>query len=103
VRSNCGQEEFPGTGCILEVIENQKLVWTSALLPDFRPLPPSQEAGLLFSAEILLESHPKGCRYQAIARHPDEASCKQHKDMGFVEGWGAALDQLIAHASKFVS
>jgi hypothetical protein len=27
--------------------------------------------------------------------HADEDACKQHSDMGFAEGWGAALDQLV--------
>jgi uncharacterized protein YndB with AHSA1/START domain len=29
--------------------------------------------------------------------HNDAASRKQHQDMGFHEGWGAALDQLVAY------
>jgi len=27
--------------------------------------------------------------------HADEDACKQHSDMGFAEGWGAAVDQLV--------
>jgi hypothetical protein len=30
--------------------------------------------------------------------HGDAASSKKHKDMGFENGWSAALDQLIALA-----
>src|SRR3569623_1381771 len=28
---------FPNTGCYLETVKNEKLVWTNALLPGFRP------------------------------------------------------------------
>jgi uncharacterized protein YndB with AHSA1/START domain len=30
--------------------------------------------------------------------HREEAACKRHKEMGFHDGWGAALDQLVAYA-----
>ena len=33
-------EEFPNLGCYLEIIPNEKLVWTNALAPGFRPIPP---------------------------------------------------------------
>jgi uncharacterized protein YndB with AHSA1/START domain len=29
--------EFPGTGCYLEIVPAEKLVWTNALLPGYRP------------------------------------------------------------------
>jgi uncharacterized protein YndB with AHSA1/START domain len=29
-------------------------------------------------------------------RHWTEATMKQHEEMGFVEGWGACADQLVA-------
>jgi uncharacterized protein YndB with AHSA1/START domain len=29
--------------------------------------------------------------------HKDEDSRKKHADMGFHDGWGTALDQLVAH------
>src|ERR1700757_2562428 len=36
MRSPEGQE-FPSVGCYLEVIENERLVWTDALAPGYRP------------------------------------------------------------------
>src|SRR5690242_2821697 len=30
-------EEFPNVGCYLEVVPNERLVWTNALGPGFRP------------------------------------------------------------------
>ena len=39
-----------------------------------------------------------GTKYTATAIHRDEAGAKAHAEMGFKEGWGAALDQLVALA-----
>jgi uncharacterized protein YndB with AHSA1/START domain len=89
-------EEFPNMGCYLEVVQNEKLVWTDALLPGYRPVDqPESGAGMLFTAMILLEPHDKGTKYTAIAMHKDEADKSKHEEMGFQEGWGKALDQLI--------
>lgn len=96
MRSPEGQE-FPITGCYLEVIENEKLVWTAALTAGYRP----QNAGgfgPLFTAVILLEPHGAGTKYTAIAIHADEDAAKGHADMGFHDGWGKALDQLVTLA-----
>ncbi len=30
-------KEFPNTGCYLEVVKHERLVWTDALLPGYRP------------------------------------------------------------------
>jgi uncharacterized protein YndB with AHSA1/START domain len=99
MRSPEGQE-FPNVGCYLEVIPNEKLVWTSALQPGYRPSTGSSQAGdcsdLLFTAIITLEPHENGTKYTALVLHKDEADRKKHDEMGFHEGWGKALDQLVA-------
>ncbi|MCR4317327.1 MAG: SRPBCC family protein [Planctomycetes bacterium] len=95
MRSPEGQE-FPGSGCYLEVLPNKRLVWTSALLPGFRPAPKAVNTHeLLFTAVISLEAVSKGTRYTVIAIHPDPETCKAHSDMGFTDGWGTCLDQLV--------
>lgn len=38
-------QDFPNSGCYLEVIPNEKLVWTNALLQGFRPATPSPTCG----------------------------------------------------------
>ena len=88
-------KDFPNTGCILEVVPNQRLVWTDALLPGYRP---SEKP--FFTAVIALETVGNGTRYTATAIHRDEAGRKQHEDMGFYQGWGTCLDQLVAYAKK---
>jgi uncharacterized protein YndB with AHSA1/START domain len=98
--------DFPNTGCILQVVPNERLVWTSALQPGYRPtaISPAPEghecAELLFTAFILLEAQGTGTRYTAIAMHPDELSQRRHAEMGFHEGWGKCLDQLVEVMSK---
>jgi uncharacterized protein YndB with AHSA1/START domain len=89
-------------GCYLEVVPNEKLVWTSALGPGYRPAIRASGGGsceeLYFTAVILLEAQGKRTKYTAIAIHGDEATSKRHEEMGFHQGWGKALDQLVALA-----
>jgi uncharacterized protein YndB with AHSA1/START domain len=89
-------QEFPNAGCYLEVIENKKLVWTSALSPGFRPAAVAiNGASMFITAIILLEAHCDGTKYTAIALHKDEADRQQHEAMGFEQGWSKCLEQLV--------
>jgi uncharacterized protein YndB with AHSA1/START domain len=102
MRSPEGQE-FPNLGCYLEIVPNERLVWTNALAPGFRPtkltsaLPCDQFA---ITATISLAPHGQGTKYSARVAHADEASRQKHADMKFEEGWGKALDQLVAHVKS---
>lgn len=88
-------EEHPNTGCFLDVVPNERLVFTDALLSNYRP------AGKGFmTAIITLTPEGAGTRYRAVAIHADEAGRKQHEEMGFEQGWGTALDQLVEHAKS---
>lgn len=95
-------EEFPNTGCVLEVVEGRKFAWTGALGPGYRPRGRGEVAGVpfLFSAVITLEPHGSGTKYTALAIHGDPADRATHAAMGFHQGWGAALDQLVALAKR---
>lgn len=95
-------QKFPNEGCFLEVETGKKLVWTSALLPGYRPAPASDNPNdMPFTAVVLIESNGNGgTKYTAIAIHRDEAGKKMHEQMGFHEGWGAAFDQLVELAEK---
>ncbi len=84
-------QEFPNLGCYLEIETNRKLVFTDALQPDYRPSPES-----FFTAIVSMEPHGDGgCKYTAIALHKDPDGRKQHQEMGFLDGWGKCLDQLV--------
>jgi len=86
-------EEFPNVGCYLEVVSGERLVWTDALLPGYRP-----SENPFFTAVITITPEGDGCRYVATAIHRDEAGRKKHEEMGFYDGWGTVLDQLVEYA-----
>ena len=97
MRSPEGQS-FPNVGCYLEVVKNERLVWTSALEPGYRPSRPSAAppgCSFVFTAVISLEQLGNRTKYTALVIHGDPESRKKHEEMVFHEGWGAALDQLI--------
>ncbi len=85
-------EKFDNAGCYLEVVENERLVWTDALLPGYRPAPSPFFTGILD-----LEDLGDKTRYTATAMHQSEETRNQHAEMGFMDGWGSALDQLVAY------
>lgn len=94
-------EKFPNMGCFLEIVENKRLAWTDALLPGFRPAAKVESgANLTFTAIVLFEAFENGTNYRVIARHKDEIDRQKHVDMGFHQGWGIALDQLVKEVSK---
>jgi uncharacterized protein YndB with AHSA1/START domain len=88
-------QRFDNTGCYLEVVPEKRLVWTSALLPDYRP---HTDTSMPFTAMLLLEPAGSGTKYTAIAIHRDPEGREQHEKMGFHQGWGMALDQLVSYA-----
>lgn len=95
MRSPEGQE-FPNLGCYLEVVPNRRLVWTNALAPGFRPVPPGAVEGFFFFTGIVeLSPQGSGTLYGARVKHGTPEDCQRHAAMGFEEGWGKALDQLI--------
>lgn len=88
-------QRFPMTGCYFEVIENERLVWGNAVGPGFRPAEVDGH-GPCITAIISLTDEGAGTRYRALALHKNAADCQAHAAMGFEEGWGKALDQMVA-------
>ncbi|MDM9621646.1 SRPBCC family protein [Rhizobium sp. S96] len=89
MRSPEGQE-FPNRGVYLEVVENEKLVftdaYTTAWVPSEKPF---------MTATVLLEDLGNGrTKYTATAAHWTAEDKKTHEEMGFHEGWGKCADQL---------
>ena len=89
-------QQFPNTGCYLEVVPNSKIVWTGALLPGFRPANLSADVPFVFTAVIEMEPHGTGTKYTATVLHSNADGKAKHEAMGFEHGWGLALDQLVA-------
>lgn len=91
VMNGPGGERFDSSGCYLEVTPNQRLVWTDALQPGYAP---SEKPW--FTGIIELEDLGNGqTRYTARALHATAQTCEDHAKMGFHDGWGKALDQLV--------
>ena len=83
-------------GCVLEVVERQRLVWTSALGPQYRPNEMGEGCEAFpFTAVVTFEDAGNGkTSYKAVALHKDAADRETHEKMGFQEGWGTVAGQL---------
>jgi uncharacterized protein YndB with AHSA1/START domain len=86
-------EVHDNTGCYLAVVPESLLVFTDGLGPGFRPT-----GGGFMTASIEISPTPKGTLYVARVLHKDAEAKAQHEAMGFHQGWGTALDQLVAMA-----
>ena len=51
----------------------------------------------------MLAPHGNGTKYTALVVHGDENARKRHEEMGFHEGWGKALERLVALVRKLPS
>jgi len=85
-------EVVDNRGVYLEVVPNEKIVFTDAFKTAWIPSEKPFMTGI-----VLLELLGDGkTKYTAMARHWTEEDKKTHEAMGFHEGWGAATDQLAA-------
>jgi len=88
-------EEADNVGCWLEVVPDERLVFTGLMAPGFRPV--DVERGVpVFTCVLTFARAGTGTTYRAHAMHRDGAAKSAHEAMGFHAGWGAALDQLVA-------
>jgi uncharacterized protein YndB with AHSA1/START domain len=87
--------EMPNRGVYLEVVKNERLVftdaYTSAWVPSAKPF---------MTAIITFEDEGGKTRYTARARHWNKEDRDTHEKMGFHEGWGICADQLAELAKK---
>lgn len=87
-------ERFDNPGVFLEIAEGERLVFTDAFEPGWRP-----NGRPFMVAEVRFEDAGDGrTRYTARAMHWNAETRKEHEEMGFHEGWGKAADQLEALA-----
>ncbi len=88
MRSPEGQD-LPNRGVYLEVVENEKLVFTdaftSAWVPSEKPF---------MTVTLTFEDEGGQTRYTARVLHWTEEDRKAHEEMGFHQGWGQCADQL---------
>lgn len=79
-------------GCVLEVVPEQRLVWTSMLFADWRP---AVFDDIPITAVITLAPHAGGTRLVFTALHRTPAELEINRTSGFEQGTGVALDQLV--------
>ena len=87
-------------GCVLEVVEGQKLSWTSALGPGYRPAEMGEGCeSFPMTAIITFADAGNGkTAYKAVALHKNAADMETHEKMGFQDGWGTTAKQLAEYA-----
>lgn len=86
-------EEFPNRGVYLDIVPNERLVFTDAYTEAWAPSAKPFMTGIISFAD-----EGGKTRYTAVARHWTEEDRAQHEKMGFHDGWGKATDQLEALA-----
>ena len=88
-------QEFPNPGVILEVVKNEKVVFTDAYTKAWEP-----SAKPFMTAIVTFADEGGKTRYTARALHWNAEDRKTHEEMGFHEGWGQCADQLAALAAR---
>jgi uncharacterized protein YndB with AHSA1/START domain len=87
--------EFPNRGVYLEIVRNERLVFTDAYTKAWEP---SEKP--FFTGIITFEDEGGKTRYTARALHWTVADREAHEKMGFHEGWGLCADQLVELAAR---
>jgi uncharacterized protein YndB with AHSA1/START domain len=81
--------DMPNRGVYLEVVPNERLVFTDAYVKAWEP------SDKPFMTVILTFENEAGkTRYTARVRHWTVADRDAHEKMGFYQGWGQCADQL---------
>lgn len=87
-------EDMANPGVYLEVVPNEKLVFTDAYSKAWEP-----SENPFMTAILTFEDAGSGrTRYTARAVHWSQADRERHEKMGFHQGWGQCAEQLEAVA-----
>jgi uncharacterized protein YndB with AHSA1/START domain len=87
--------DVPNRGVYLEVIPNQRLLFTDAYVAAWEP---SQKP--FMTVIITFEEVGGKTKYTARARHWSEADREAHEEMGFHVGWAMVAEQLAALVAR---
>lgn len=87
--------EIPCRGVYLEIVENERLVFTDAYTEGWQPTEKP-----FMTVIVTFEDEGGKTRYRARVRHWTVADREAHEKMGFHEGWGQCADQLEALVAK---
>lgn len=81
-------------GVYLEVVPDEKLVFTDAYSEEWKPAPDPFMTAIL----LLTDTGDGSTSYTAIARHRSPEARETHEKMGFYDGWGTMVTQLEDYA-----
>jgi uncharacterized protein YndB with AHSA1/START domain len=88
--------EFATRGVFLDVVPNERLVFTDAFEPDWVPHP-----HIFFTAHFTFNTYSDNAtRCTARAIHWTTGQRAEHERMGFHHCWGESLDRLAALVAK---
>ncbi|MGO4574388.1 SRPBCC family protein [Microvirga sp. 2TAF3] len=87
--------DMPNRGIYLEVVENERLVFTDAYTKAWEP---SEKP--FMTVILTFEDFGGKTKYTARARHWTVADREMHEKMGFHAGWGQCADQLAEVVGK---
>jgi uncharacterized protein YndB with AHSA1/START domain len=87
--------DMPNRGVYLEVVPNEKLVFTDAYTEAWVP---SEKP--FMTVTLTFEDEGGKTRYTARVRHWTKEDTETHEKMGFHVGWGICADQLTALVTK---
>jgi uncharacterized protein YndB with AHSA1/START domain len=82
--------DMPNTGCYLEVIPNEKLVFTDAYGPDWTP----RDGKPFMTVALTFADEGGKTRYTARVLHWTAEDRQTHETMGFHQGWAICTEQL---------
>jgi uncharacterized protein YndB with AHSA1/START domain/DNA-binding transcriptional ArsR family regulator len=85
-----GGPEMSQTGAFLEIVPEERIVFTTALTDEWRPA----ASFLPITAIISMADENDGTRYETRVLYKDEEERQKLGDMRFEAGWSLAIDQL---------
>lgn len=83
--------DMPNAGVYLEVVPNERIVFTDAFSKAWEP-----SAKPFMTVILTFDEEGGKTRYTALVRHWTVADKEAHEQMGFHVGWGMCADQLEA-------
>jgi uncharacterized protein YndB with AHSA1/START domain len=87
--------EFPNHGVYLEVVKNERLVFTDAFSKAWEP-----SAKPFMTVVLTFEDIGGRTRYTARVKHWNQADREAHEKMGFHQGWAICAEQLAGMVEK---
>jgi uncharacterized protein YndB with AHSA1/START domain len=87
--------EFPNQGVYLEVVKNERLVFTDAFSKAWEP-----SAKPFMTVVLTFEDAGGKTKYTARVKHWNQADREVHEKMGFHQGWAICAEQLAGLVEK---